>query len=118
MAQRIARGLGLWMAIWWLLIGAVLAPVVPGGWLTVGVLALASALPLNIVLRGFTGRHYPGAIERLMVLRPFWYLQLALPLLGLSALIGVIVGLPFGAPSAPISHGGLRVYLFQTQALP
>jgi len=27
-------------------------------------------------------------------------------------------GLPFGAPSAPISHGGLRVYLFQTQALP
>lgn len=98
MAQRIARGLGLWMAIWWLLIGAVLAPVVPGGWLTVGVLALASALPLNIVLRGFTGRHYPGAIERLLVLRPFWYLQLALPLLGLSALIGVIAGLPFGAP--------------------
>jgi len=26
-------------------------------------------------------------------------------------------GLPFGAPSAPVSHGGLRVMLFQTRAL-
>lgn len=98
--SRVSRGFGLWMLTWWLLIGLPLAPRLPGGWLTLMGFALIGAAPLLVVLRGFGGLHYPSAFERVWILRPFWYLQLALPLLGLSALIGVIVGLPFGAAGA------------------
>jgi len=74
--------------------------VVPGGWITVLIAAVASAIPLVLLLRGFAGRRYPSAVERIWLMRPFWYLQVALPVLGLSALAGVILGLPFGAPGA------------------
>jgi predicted MPP superfamily phosphohydrolase len=37
---------------------------------------------------------------RLFVLRPFWYLSLALPLLALASASGTLVGLPFGASAA------------------
>ncbi|HEY0928520.1 MAG TPA: metallophosphoesterase [Gemmatimonas sp.] len=77
-----------------------MAPIVPGKWTTVLAMALGSAIPLLLVLRGFAGRHYPSAAERVWVLRPFWYLQVALPVLGLSALVGVVLGLPFGEPAA------------------
>jgi predicted MPP superfamily phosphohydrolase len=88
------------MAVWWTLIGVLMAPVVPGGWIAVLSIALVSAVPLALVLRGFAGRHYPSATERVWVMRPFWYLQVALPVLGLSALAGVVLGLPFGEPAA------------------
>ncbi len=95
--SKVVRGFGLWMFGWWVLLGVLLAPVVPGGWGTVAALAFLGAAPLALVLRGFTGRHYPSAFERVWVQRPFWYLQVALPFLGLAALTGVIVGAPFGA---------------------
>lgn len=88
------------MAVWWTIIGVLIAPVVPGGWITVLIAAAASAIPLVLLLRGFAGRRYPSAAERIWLMRPFWYLQVALPVLGLSALAGVILGLPFGAPGA------------------
>jgi predicted MPP superfamily phosphohydrolase len=39
---------------------------------------------------------YPGALFRLLVLRPFWYSQLLLPLLAAAGLVGILGGLPFG----------------------
>jgi hypothetical protein len=39
---------------------------------------------------------YPTAAFRLFVMRPFWYTQLALPLVAAGGLIGALGGLPFG----------------------
>ncbi len=96
-AGRIATGFGVWMAVWWLIIGALVAPVVPGGWLSVAGFALMASIPLLRVITAFTKHHYPSAFERVWVMRPFWYLQIALPVLGASAAAGTLVGLPFGA---------------------
>lgn len=94
---RIARGFALWTLTWWAVIGLPLAPAIRGGWLTVAALAMLGALPMLFVLRGFVGRHYPTANARLFVLRPFWYVQVALPLLAITSLVGMMIGLPFGA---------------------
>ena len=84
-----------WTIAWWLIIGALLAPVVPGGWIAVGVATLLAIAPLLILVRRFRG-HYPSAFVRVWVFRPFWYVQLAAPLTALAGLIGVIAGSPFG----------------------
>lgn len=97
-AGRIATGFGLWMSIWWAIIVALVAPVVPGGWVTAIALALVASAPLLRVIAAFNKQHYPGAFERVFIMRPFWYLQLALPLLGVAGLLGALAGLPFGAP--------------------
>src|SRR3954464_8723530 len=39
---------------------------------------------------------YPGAVFRLLVVRPFWYTQLLLPLVSAAGVIGLILGAPFG----------------------
>jgi hypothetical protein len=88
------------MAIWWGIIGALLAPVIPGGWLTVVALALVASAPLLRVIAGFTKQHYPSAFERVWIMRPFWYLQIALPVLGVSGVVGTLMGMLFGAPAA------------------
>ncbi len=87
---------GVWMGLSWLAIGLALHPVLPGGWATVAMLFLLSALPLWPLSLGLSGRIYPGAALRLFVQRPFWYLFLALPLLALASTIGAVIGLPFG----------------------
>lgn len=98
--SKLARGFSLWTGFWWILFGAVVAPVLPGGWLTVVALAVVGTAPLLLLVRGLEGRHYPSGAQRLWLLRPFWYLQVALPVLGLTGLAGVLIGLPFGAPGA------------------
>jgi len=72
------------------------APVVPGGWLTVDAAALIATSPLAVLVRGFTRSRYRSAFTRLWILRPFWYVQLLLPLLAISGLVGALVGMPFG----------------------
>src|SRR3954464_12824475 len=39
---------------------------------------------------------YPGAVFRLLVVRPFWYTQLLLPLVSGAGLLGLLLGAPFG----------------------
>jgi predicted MPP superfamily phosphohydrolase len=87
----------LWQLVCWTIVGGLLAPVVPGGWWTVGVTAVATLAPLGALVLGFRRRMYPGALFRLLVLRPFWYAQLLLPLLAAAGLVGIVAGLPFGA---------------------
>ena len=73
-----------------------MAPVIPGGWLTVFAAAIAATAPLGVLIRGFTQSRYRSAFTRLWILRPFWYVQLLLPLLAIAGLFGALIGLPFG----------------------
>jgi uncharacterized protein len=97
MMWRIVAIGAMWSSMWWLIIGAVIAPVIPGGWLTIAAAAVLAIAPLLLLVQRFRGA-YPGTFIRLFVFRPFWYVQLAAPLMALGALAGVIAGLPFGAP--------------------
>ncbi|MDB4874512.1 MAG: metallophosphoesterase [Gemmatimonadetes bacterium] len=62
---------------------------------TIGV-AVYATLPLLAYLRWRGWPFYPGAAFRLLVVRPFWYAQLMLPLVAGGGLIGLVVGAPFG----------------------
>ena len=90
----------VWMGLCWGVIGSLLAPVLPGGWIPIAGFAVLSVLPVRVLARGFGGRSYPGAATRLWVIRPFWYAQLLLPLLALAGLLGIIAGWPFGIAGA------------------
>lgn len=81
----------------WGTLGFLLAPRIPGGAAGVAALALVlTPLPLAWLLRARqTGRH-PGRLARLLLLRPFWYVQLLLLLVTPAGLLGILVGLPFG----------------------
>jgi predicted MPP superfamily phosphohydrolase len=87
----------LWTAACWLVLGALLHSVLPGGWLTVAGAAVLCTSPLVGLVRGRNRQTYPSALRRLWLIRPFWYAQLFLPLLALSGLAGALAGLPFGA---------------------
>jgi len=89
-----------WLGGSWLIVGALLRPVLPGGWTTVGAVLALCAVPVRALVRGVTGAAYPSALTRLIVLRPFWYAMLFMPLLAGAGLIGAAAGLPFGAGRA------------------
>ena len=97
---RFLGGLAVWLVLWWSVLGALLAPVVPGGWWGVALLAVVTTAPLAAIILGFRRHLYPGALFRLFVLRPFWYAQLLLPVLGAAGAVGALLGLPFGAAGA------------------
>lgn len=106
-SHSLARVIGLlvlWSLAWWAALGMVVHPWVPGGWVTLVVAAaLALGVPLSLFTRAMAGHLYPGAAVRRLVFRPFWYLQLAVPILGLAGGLGSIVGWPFGV-SGPASR--------------
>jgi len=82
----------------WLLVAGIVAPVIPGGWLTTAIAMLAlTALPLAAFLRRQRRREYPGALVRLFVYRPFWYAQLLVLFAGAGGVAGLVIGAPFGA---------------------
>ena len=85
-----------WLLACWAIIGTLLAPVLPGGWLSVIIIALVVTSPLAALVRGFTRDHYRTAFTRLWVMRPFWYIQLLLPLVAAAGLFGAIGGAFFG----------------------
>lgn len=86
----------LWTGVCWLVIGGLLHSVFPGGWLTVLAAACLCVTPALWMLRRLSGGSaYPSAFTRLWVVRPFWYIQLFLPLLAVSGLLGALAGLPF-----------------------
>lgn len=85
------------MGLWWAIVGAFLAPVLPGHGLPVLMAALVAASPLLVFGRLRSRRIYPSAAIRLWVFRPFWYVQLSLPLIAAGGVIGFLAGAPFGA---------------------
>jgi predicted MPP superfamily phosphohydrolase len=83
----------------WAFVGAIVAPIVPGGWLIVALaMLMLTALPLSAFIRRQQRREYPSAVVRLLVYRPFWYAQLLVLFTGLAGMLGLVLGLPFGAP--------------------
>ena len=105
---RIVLVVLLWTATWWLVIGGLLHPLLPGGWLTVLVTILLCTAPILVMLRNLGGKGYPSALTRLLVLRPFWYAQAFIPLLAVAGLAGILAGLPFGA-SGSVGRWALAV---------
>lgn len=95
--RRFVLALVAWNAVWWSVAGWFAAPLVPGGWLAVLGAGLASLLPLAALVRVLDGAYYPTAAMRVLVLRPFWYVQLGLPFVALAAALGGLVGLFFEA---------------------
>lgn len=79
------------------MVGAVVHPLLPGGWLTVVSFIVAGFFPVWVMARGLSGQIYPSAITRRLVFRPFWYAMAAMPLLAVAAVVGVAAGIPFGA---------------------
>jgi predicted MPP superfamily phosphohydrolase len=98
--RRLLRIVLAWSAAWWVLFGALMAPVMPGHW--AGILLTATLLvlvPLGFLTRALTGI-YPSAAVRLFAFRPFWYTQLAMPFLVTAGVLGFLAGAPFGAARA------------------
>lgn len=94
-----------WHFAVWAVIGVQLAPILPGGALAAAALPLLAAAPVLVLIRRFRARGagsqvYPGRSLRLLVLRPFWYAQLAAPALAAAGLAGAAVGLMFREPGA------------------
>lgn len=61
----------VWDGVLWLVVGGLIASVLPGGWRTVLVVAILAFLPFLVLLRGLGGDAYPSAFVRIWVLRPF-----------------------------------------------
>lgn len=105
---RLAGVITLWTAAWWALLGGFVVPWVPGGWWTwAGLAAVSLVVPVTVFARSMSGRLYPGALTRLLVIRPFWYLQLLVPLTAVAAVLGGAVGLALGAPGAAGRHAAM-----------
>jgi len=85
------------LAALWTAVGALAAPLLPGGGKTAAALAvLLTAVPLATLVAGRSLGLYPGALVRLLVFRPFWYAQFAVLLLAPVGILAAIAGLPFG----------------------
>ena len=86
----------VYLALAWGTLAILAHGAVPWGATAVGLLALYVTVPLAIVIvyRGWP--FYPGAAFRLLVVRPFWYVQLLLPVVAAAGLLGIVAGLPFG----------------------
>ena len=80
----------VWLGVSGSIVGALIAPFLPGGWWTLTALGLSISIPLTILVRGFAGAAYPSARTRLFALRPFWYTMLFLPLLAISEVKNVM----------------------------
>ena len=80
----------------WGTLTALVADVAPWAAVAVVVLAIYTTLPLLAFLRWRGWPFYPGRMFRLLVVRPFWYVQLLLPVVSAAGLAGLLLGAPFG----------------------
>lgn len=92
----IAARVGLYLGACWLTIGALASGLFPFAALTVALIALYTTLPLAVFARWRGWPFYPNAAFRLLVVRPFWYTQLLLPLVAGGGALGIFVGALFG----------------------
>jgi predicted MPP superfamily phosphohydrolase len=94
----IAVRVGMYLAACWLTIGVLANGLFPHAVLVVVGVALYTTLPLLVFVRWRGWPFYPNAAFRLLVVRPFWYAQLMLPLVSVGATAGVLVGALLGNP--------------------
>jgi predicted MPP superfamily phosphohydrolase len=98
----------------WLIVGASVAPVLPGGaWTAAAAWALFTVVPLAVFIATRSLGWYPGALVRLLVFRPLWYAQLFILPLALAGGLGWLAGWPFahaaGAGRASVLATGALV---------
>ena len=86
----------LYFAVAWGTVIALAAGLFPGAGVIAAAIAVCAMLPLAAYVRWRGWPFYPGAAFRLLVVRPFWYAQLLLPLVAGAGLVGLVVGAPFG----------------------
>ena len=94
----IAVRLGLYLGASWLIIASLANGLFPHALAAVVALAIYTTLPLAVYARWRGWPFYPKAAFRLLVVRPFWYTQLMLPFVSVSAVAGVLIGAVFGQP--------------------
>lgn len=98
---------GVWSLGWGIPTVVLLAPVVPGGFAAaIATWAVLVFAPLLGLLRAFGGGAAPSAPTRIWVFRPFWYLQLFMPVVAIGGVIGTLVGWPLGS-AGPAGRIGL-----------
>ena len=86
----------LYLVAAWGVIALLAASAFGGGAIAALALAAYTTIPLLIIIRYRGWPFYPNAIFRLLVVRPFWYTHLMLPLVSSAGVIGLLAGLPFG----------------------
>jgi predicted MPP superfamily phosphohydrolase len=86
----------LWTTLWWAIIGALVAPLVPGGWAAIAAAEFLALAPLIALMQRSRGVQ-PSTFIRLFIFRPFWYAQLGTLVMALAGALGFAIGLPFGA---------------------
>src|SRR3569832_1682246 len=92
----IALRLGIYILVTWGTLELLALGLFPGAqFVTLG-LALFTTIPIAAFALWRGWPFYPGAAFRLLVVRPFWYTQLLLPLVSAAGLLGLIVGAPIG----------------------
>jgi predicted MPP superfamily phosphohydrolase len=94
----IAARVGIYLAACWLTIGVLANGLFPHAVFAVVALALYTTLPLAAFVKWRGWPFYPNAAFRLLVVRPFWYTQLMLPLVAVGSTVGVLVGSLFNFP--------------------
>jgi len=94
----IAARVGVYLAACWLTIGVLANGLFPHAVFAVAALALYTTLPLVAFVKWRGWPFYPNAAFRLLVVRPFWYTQLMLPLVAVGSTLGVLVGSLFDFP--------------------
>jgi predicted MPP superfamily phosphohydrolase len=92
----IAARVVAYFAAAWGTIAVLAGGLFPGARLTTLVVAAYFTLPLVVFLRWRGWPFYPNAAFRLLVVRPFLYANLMLPLVAGAGLVGLLGGAPFG----------------------
>ncbi len=92
----IAVRLAAYLLAAWGTLTVLVADVAPWAAGVVLVLAVYTTLPLLAFIRWRGWPFYPGRMFRLLVVRPFWYVQLLLPVVSAAGLAGLLLGAPFG----------------------
>jgi uncharacterized protein len=93
----IAARLGIYILVTWGTLEFLAAGLFPGAQVVTLLLALFTTIPIAAFALWRGWPFYPGAAFRLLVVRPFWYTQLLLPLVSAAGLLGLILGAPFGS---------------------
>ena len=92
----IATRLVLYLVSAWGTLAVLASGVVPWAGGIVAAVAIYTTLPLIAFMRWRGWPFYPGKAFRLLIVRPFWYAQLMLPLVSGGGLLGLLAGSPFG----------------------
>lgn len=113
----IAARLALYLGGCWATVAIAASGLFPGSTLAVASVGLYTTVPLVVFLRWRGWPFYPRAAFRLLVIRPFWYVQLLLPLTAAACALGAVVGAAFGAPLAGARVGGAMLLAIAGTAL-